>query len=102
MGDTRRYAERMNLIDMVPRGDLASTGYALVNPGNEYLVLQPTDTADPFTVELTAGVYLAEWYSVNRRQTAGAGEVTVEGDGSIIFTSPFGAAGPSVLYLKHM
>ena len=39
MGDTRRYAERMGLIDMAPRGDLTSTGYALANPGAEYLVL---------------------------------------------------------------
>ena len=29
MGDTRRFAERMNLIEMVPRDDLSSTGYAL-------------------------------------------------------------------------
>ena len=38
-----RFAERMNLIEMEPRGDLSSTGYALANPGQEYLVLQPSD-----------------------------------------------------------
>ena len=27
MGDTRRYAERMDLIAMTPRGELASTGF---------------------------------------------------------------------------
>jgi hypothetical protein len=31
MGDTLRYAQQMKLIDMEPRGDLSSTGYALVN-----------------------------------------------------------------------
>ena len=41
MGDTLRYAERMDLIAMLPRGDLTSTGYALANPGREYLILQP-------------------------------------------------------------
>ena len=41
MGDTRRYAERIGLIDMQPRRDTASTGYALANPGSEYLVLEP-------------------------------------------------------------
>ena len=33
MGDTLRFAERMNLVEMEPRGDLSSTGYALANPG---------------------------------------------------------------------
>ena len=41
MGDIRRLADRIGLIDMVPVGDLASTGYALANPGVEYVVLPP-------------------------------------------------------------
>ena len=32
MGDTLRFAGRMNLVEMEPRGDLSSTGYALANP----------------------------------------------------------------------
>ena len=44
MGDTRRYAERVSLVDMEPRTDVASTGFALANPGQEYLVLEPTGT----------------------------------------------------------
>jgi len=40
MGDTRRIAARVDLAKMEPRGDLSSTGYALVSPGHEYLVLQ--------------------------------------------------------------
>jgi hypothetical protein len=102
MGATRRYAERMNLIDMVPRGDLASTGYALANPGKEYLILHPSEAVDAFTVELTAGAYTVEWHNVNSRETAGAGTVTVERDESLSFTPPFAATGPSVLYLKRV
>jgi hypothetical protein len=41
MGDTLRFAERMNLIAMEPRADLCSTRYALAETGGEYLVLQP-------------------------------------------------------------
>ncbi len=41
MGDTLRYAEKMDLLHMEPRGNLTSTGFALANPGKEYLVLQP-------------------------------------------------------------
>ena len=99
MGDTLRFAERMKLVEMEPRGDLSSTGFALANPGKEYLILDPSETADPFTVTLAAGAYTPEWYSVNSRETAGAGKVTVEGSTTISFSAPFEAAGPAVLYL---
>ena len=102
MGDTLRYAERMELIHMVPRGDLTSTGYALANPGKEYLVLQPRETGDAFTMELAAGTYTVEWFSVVARETKNAREVTVESDTRASFTSPFTAAGPAVLYLKRV
>lgn len=100
MGDTLRFAERLNLIAMEPRGDLSSTGYALANPGEEYLVLQPDEPADQFTVKLEAGAYSAEWYSVGSRETKRAGEVSVEDRKSTTFTAPFAEAGPAVLYLK--
>ena len=45
----------MKLIGMEPRSDLSSTGYALANGGQEYLVLQPSEMADPFTVMLGVG-----------------------------------------------
>jgi hypothetical protein len=102
MGDTLRFAERMQLIDMEPRGDLSSTGYALTNPGEEYLVLEPSETADPFTVTLAAGTYTAQWYSVNSREAVGAGNVTVESSTTISFSAPFAAAGPAILYLKKV
>ena len=54
MGDTRRFADRMNVLHMTPRGELTSTGYALANPGDEYLVLQPAEDRAPFTVDLEA------------------------------------------------
>ena len=102
MGDTRRFAERMKLIEMEPRGDLSSTGYALANPGQEYLVLQPSESAAAFTVELAAGSYTVQWYSVNSRERVDAGKVTVRGPTSVSFSAPFEAAGPAVLYLKKV
>jgi hypothetical protein len=57
MGDTRHYAERMDLIEMEPRPDLSSTGCGLANPGREYLVLQPSEGAAPFEVMLEPGTY---------------------------------------------
>ena len=101
MGDTLRFAERMNLIDdgaaRRPQLDRLRAG----EPGEEYLVLQPSETADPFTVTLEAGTYAVEWFSVDSRETKGAGEVTVERDESIGFTAPFAEAGPAVLYLHR-
>ncbi len=99
MGDTRRFAERMNLIDMRPRDDLSSTGYVLANPGQEYLVLQPTAAA-PFTVTLEPGTYAAEWFSVDDRTTLNAETTTVERSTAAGFHPPAEASGPSVLYLR--
>jgi hypothetical protein len=60
MGDTRRFAQRINLLGMPPREDLGSTGHALANPGQEYLVLQPDQEAGGFTVRLGPGSYAVE------------------------------------------
>jgi hypothetical protein len=100
MGDTLRFARRMNLIAMAPRGDLSSTGYALAEPGEEYLVLQPGGAAGPFTVLLEPGAYTAEWFSVERRATLQAATTTVERAEAVSFSVPSEASGPSVLYLK--
>ena len=101
MGDTLRYAQRMALITMEPHGDLTSTGYALANPGEEYLMLQPNDTLEPLTVRLEPGIYQVEWFSVNGRETQAAGQVSIHSAGNSSFTTPFSEAGPAVLYLKR-
>jgi hypothetical protein len=102
MGDTRRFAERMQLIRMEPRGDLSSTGYALANPGEEYLVLQPTEAAEPFSVTLDPGTYAVTWFSVEARETVESGESTVEDSTAVSFNAPFEAGGPAALYLKKV
>jgi Family of unknown function (DUF6298) len=101
MGDTLRFAERMNLLEMEPREDVGSTGYALANPGQEYLVLQPDPTADPFTVVLEPGTYTTEWFSVDRRETLPAEATTVDSSTTTSFTPPRTAPGPAVLYLRR-
>jgi hypothetical protein len=102
MGDTLSFAERMNLVATEPRDDLSSTGYVLANPGQEYLVLHPSETAGPFTVTLEPYTYSVQWFSVDRRETKGAGKVTVEDHKSTSFTAPFAEAGPAVLYLRRV
>jgi Family of unknown function (DUF6298) len=100
MGDTLRFAERMNLLAMEPRDDLSSTGYALANPGQEYLVLQPSGAGDSLTVLLEPGTYTAEWFSIESRQTVPGDAVTVERSAASGFSPPAELSGPTVLYLK--
>jgi hypothetical protein len=100
LGDTLRYAQRVDLAAMTPRGDLSSTDYALANPGSEYLVLDPSESAEAFTVNLVPGTYAVEWHSLATREAMVGGELTVVGDGRTVFASPFAAAGSAVLYLK--
>ena len=102
MGDTLRLAERVDLIDMEPRGDLSSTGYALADPGNQYVVLQPSEEAETFTVTLAAGRYVAEWYSVTTRDTRPTGALAARDGQTISFTDPFPGSEPSVLFLKRV
>ena len=101
MGDTLRWAERVTLSAMKPAGFLSSTGYALANQGDEYLVLQPRALAEPFTVMVSAGTYAAEWFHVTGRESEADGEVSVERPGTITFTPPGTPIGPVVLYLKR-
>jgi len=102
MGDTLHYAQKMNLIDMEPRGDLSSTDFALVNPGEEYLILQTGEKVEPFAMKLGAGTYTAEWFSVNSRKVENAGNLTVKGDENTSFSSPFTESEPVVLYVKRV
>ncbi|HEX2029533.1 MAG TPA: DUF6298 domain-containing protein [Nitriliruptorales bacterium] len=101
MGATRRLADRTNLLDMTPRGELSSTGYALANPGQEYIVLQPTDTGDAFTVELEPGTYSTEWFSINGRRTVPAAPTVIESVTTSSFQAPAAASGPTVLHLAR-
>jgi hypothetical protein len=100
MGDTRRYAERIDLIATRPRTDTASTGYALVHPGSEYLVLEPHGDGREFTVDLDPGSYTVEWFDVTARETTAADAHTVEQSGPATFAAPF-RSGPAVLYLSR-
>jgi uncharacterized protein DUF6298/collagenase-like protein with putative collagen-binding domain len=97
MGQTRQFAEKINLAEMMPSRDLSNTTYCLASRGKEYLVFQ-WDHGE-FTVNLTdaPGTFAAEWFNIATGATIPAQPVT---GGSVrTFTTPFG--GPAVLYLKR-
>ena len=96
MGQTLNYASLINLGAMLPRTDISSTKYALVNQGKEYLVYQPVAGAS-FTINLNSGSYTCEWLNVGTSDVVTAGIVTATGTNQN-FTPPFN--GQAVLYLR--
>ena len=101
MGATRRLAESIDLARLAPRGDLASTGYALADPSREYLVLGPEDAA-AFTVTVEPGTYTAQWHDVASRETTAGDPVSVQHAGPVTVRIPFHSSTPAVLHLTSV
>ena len=87
---------------MEPRGELSSTGYALASPGHEYLILQPGEPAEPFTVSLEPGTYSVEWHDLATRATEADDTLTLGDHAKASFTAPSAGSGPAILYLKKL
>ena len=96
MGQTRRFAERMNLAAMRPAGELASSKYCLADPGREYLVYLPSGGAVTVDLSGAKGELAAEWFDPAREARATAGHVA--GGAKRELKPPF--EGPAVLYLS--
>ena len=98
MGYTRYFAQRINLVEMVPRGDLASTGYCLANPESEtaeYLVYLPEGGSVTVDLSATGGELMVEWFSPAIGATTDIWSIT--GGAERSFTSPF--SGHAVCYI---
>ncbi len=96
MGHVRGFAERMNLAACTPRPELASTRYALAEPGRECLVYQPQQGA--FDVDLTEwqGTVSAEWFHPHSAESTPA--VPVKAGTQVRFEAPF--QGDAVLFIR--
>jgi hypothetical protein len=95
MGNTKSYADRMNLETTIPHNELSSTEYCLASPGTEYLVYQPG--SGQFSVSLQAGTYNYEWFNPRNGIVASTGTI-VANSCSYTFSPPF--SGDAILYLK--
>ncbi len=122
MGDTLAYANKMNLAAAAPHNDLASSGYCLADPGEEYLVYIPFRAPEAgrlhlsfvlrnpirnlmwqfkhgVTVNLSAATaeFLVEWFDPT------SGKIIrgrpIKGGKTYNFTAPF--RGDAVLYLRR-
>jgi hypothetical protein len=96
LGNTRRYADRMDLQHAVPSPALSSTGNCLAKPGSQYLVYQPGNGG--FSLNVMAGTYTQEWFNPTTGMVAQTGSVTV-GTESHAFSPPF--SGAAVLFLSR-
>lgn len=96
MGQTRRFADRIDLAAMKPANEIASTTYCLAETGQEYLIYLPEGGA--VTVDLSAanGDLTVEWFDPASNRTSIAGRVT--GGARQELSAP--AGGPAVLHLK--
>lgn len=103
MGFIRRYATRMDLAAMQPRGDLASTGHALAStlPGRaEFLVYAPAGGALDVNLTGLNGPFAVEW--MNPASGATTAAPPVQGGEIASFTPPFAFGADAVLYLREL
>lgn len=96
LGQTRDFAEKIDLTHMVPTGRLiSSTGYCLANHGEEYLVYQPESGQFKLKLYGAMGPFQVEWFNPQSGDII-PGEA-FRGGTAIDFTPPF--IGETVLYL---
>lgn len=98
LGMTVEYANRMDLVHMHPRGDLASTRYCLANPGREYLVYLPRSGQVTVDLSTATGPLTVEWFNPTTGKTTSA--EAVRGGRRQSFTAPF--SGDAVLYIRRI
>ncbi|HOU12068.1 MAG TPA: DUF6298 domain-containing protein [Anaerolineae bacterium] len=99
MGDTRRYAQKMDLVAMPPRPELSSTRYCLANPGEEYLVYLPEGGSVTLDLCDAQGSFAVEWFLPQVNRTLPGARPLVGGDYGVT-TAPY--TGDAVLYLKRL
>jgi hypothetical protein len=90
MGDTRGYAEQIDLGAMPPHPELASTGYALADPGREYLIYQPDSGAFTLNLNSYAGrTFSVEWFTLSSRPISSE---TISGGHTVTLRPPHSTA----------
>jgi hypothetical protein len=100
MGQTRDFAERMDLANMVPHAELTHSHYCLANPGHSYLVYYPTEMTKRVQVDLRGcdGWVSIQWFNPDTGNSI-EGE-KIHGGTKRVFFSPF--ANGAVLFLNKV
>jgi len=95
MAQTRRFAERMNLAEMSPSREIASSGYCLADPGSEYLVYLPMGGSVSVDLAAADRQMNVEWLNATTNETSCVEPII--GGQRREFKTPF--TGAAVLYL---
>jgi hypothetical protein len=93
MRDILIYSKRIDLAHMTPQDAMSTSGYALADPGSQYLVYSTTNS---FTLITVVGTYTFEWFNPSTHTTVQTGSMKVGNAQN--FTAPF--AGDAVLWLR--
>jgi hypothetical protein len=96
MGYTLTFAQKMDLIHMVPEPELASSTYCLANKGKEYLVYLPDGRE--VEIDLDGGPFSVEWFDPATGEFKPA--EAIAGGKKVLMRSPFETTG-AVLYLTQ-
>ena len=97
MGFTKEYAERIDLIHMVPNSSIAFSGYCLANVGKEYLVYIPEGTTAQLDLTDAEGSFSLEWFDpIDGVKMPGE---SISGGGKLTLEAPF-KSDEAVVYLK--
>ena len=97
MGDTQRYANKMNLAKMTPRPELASSRYCLANPGEEYMIYLPEGGSVTLNLRGCQGSFSVEWFLPRVNRTFPGAHPLAGGD-YVATAAPF--TGDAVLYIQ--
>jgi hypothetical protein len=98
LGYTRDYAERIDLVVMLPRPELFSSGFGLANPvasGAAYLGYFPNGGSATVDLRSTQGTLNVEWFNPETGLASAA--AATSGGAQRTLSAPF--AGDAVLYL---
>ena len=102
MGYVRRFARRLDLARMRPRGELSSTRYCLTDatasrsdPARQYLVYLPDGGGATLNLSAAKGILAVEWFNPSAGATTAAPDV--EAGREVEFRAPF--SGDAVLHV---
>ena len=96
MGNARKLANRINLVAVVPRNDLASSEYCLANPGREYLTYLPEGGSVSVDLSAVTDYFSVTWLNPSTGKATRAGRA--KGGIRRKFMSPF--SGDALLYVS--
>lgn len=98
MGQTKRFADKMDLIRAVPAGELSSSKYCLANHGQEYLVYIPESNQVEVDLSSAEGNFSVSWFNPFTEKTVNGEDI--KGNQPVKLVSPFDAE-EAVLSLEH-